>query len=116
MLPSAWIDAVITKDTDPNNSAEVNLVRAYEFLTVIIPTLSNASTTTVHISDKSSGTFVPLYMPDTNAVGDFAQITDDATTTKAITFRIGGAQFIKVVCADNQSANTTFRVRGFNRD
>ena len=115
MLSSAWKTAVITFGTDPNNSAEVDLDGAYEFLIVIIPTLSNASTTTVHISDVSGGTFVALYMFDTAAVGDFAQITDDLTTTKAITFRIGGAQYIKVVCADNQSANTTFKVRGFNR-
>ena len=116
MIPSGWKDAVITFGTDPNNSAEVDLEGAYEYLTVIIPTLSNASTTTVHISDASGGTFVALYMFDTNAVGDFAQITDDLTTTKALTFRIGGTQYIKVVCADNQSANTTFKLRGFNRD
>jgi len=116
MLPSRWKSAVISYATDAKISAEVDLGGAYEFLTVIIPTLSNASTTTVHISDKSAGTFVPMYMFDTAAVGDFAQLTDDADTTKAIIFRIGGAQHIKVVVDGDQTADTTFRVRGFNSD
>lgn len=115
MIPSAWKDAVITYGTDPNNSAEVDLEGNYEFLTVVIPTLNSASATTVHISDASGGTFVPLYMFDTNVVGDFAQSTDDLTTAKVITYRTGGAQYIKVVCEDAQGANITFKVRGFNR-
>lgn len=116
MIASAWFNAVITKDTDPNNSAEVDLGGNYEFLTVIIPTLSNASTTTVHISDASGGTFVPVYRWDEDTATNLAHTTADADTTMAIPFRIGGAQYIKVVCADNQSANTTFKVRGFNRN
>lgn len=113
MLPSAWKDAVITFATDAKVSAQVDLGGAYEFLTVIIPTLSNAATTTVHISDADGGTFVGLYMFDEAAVGDYAQLTDDADTTKAITYRIGGAQYIKVVVDGDQTANTTFKVRGY---
>jgi len=92
MQTSAWYNAVITKDTNATTSAEVDLQGNYEFLTVIIPTLSNAATTTVHISDASGGTWFPMYMFDTAAVGDFAQLTDDADTTKAITYKMGGAQ------------------------
>ena len=113
MITSGWKNAVITFATDDNNSAEVNLGGTYESLMVLIPTLSNASKTTVHVCNVSGGTFVPLYMFDTNAVGDFAQITDDADTAKAIIFKIGGAQYIKVVCADDQAANITFKVQGF---
>ena len=80
MQTSAWYNAVLTYLTDPNNSAEVDLQGNYEFLTVLIPTLNNASTTTVHISDASGGTFTPLYMFDTATFGDFAQLTDDLTT------------------------------------
>lgn len=115
MLPSAWKDAVLTYGTDPNNSAEVDLEGAYEFLTVLNPTLDNASTITVHVSDARAGTFYPIHMFDTAAQGDYAQLTDDEDTSKGTIFRIGGAQFIKVVCADNQSDNITFKVRGFNR-
>ena len=115
MIPSEWFDAVITFATDPNNSAEVNLRASYEYLTVLIPTLSNASITTVHISNTSGGTFYPVYQFDADATADFAHATTDADTSKAATFRIGGAQYIKVVTDDNQTANTTFKVRGFNR-
>lgn len=115
MLPSPWKDAVITYLTNPTTTPEVNLDGAYEFLTVLNPTLSNASTITVHVSNTRGGTFYPTYMFDTAAQGDYAQLTDDEDTSKGTIFRIGGAQFIKVVCADNQSANTTFKVRGFNR-
>ena len=115
MLPSAWKDATIIYLTDTTASAEVGLGGAYEFLTVIIPELAGSYTTTVHIAYESGGTFYPLYMFDTAAVGDFAQITDGATTTKALTFRIGGVQYIKVVSGTALGANITFKVRGFNR-
>lgn len=116
MIPSGWKNAVLTYGTNPTTTPEVDLEGAYEFLTVIIPTLNATSTTTVHISDVSGGTFTALHMFDTNAVGDFAQITDDSTTTtKVITFRIGGAQFIKVVLGSSQSGNLTFKVLGYNR-
>lgn len=116
MIPSAWKSAVITKDTDPNNSAEVDLGASYEFATVLIPTLSNASVTTVHISDVSGGTFYPVYAFNTSATADFAHASTDVNTSKADVFRIGGAQFLKVVTGDNQTADTTFKVRGFNRE
>ena len=115
MIPSAWKDAVITKDTNPTTTPEVDLEGAYEFLTVLNPTLSNASKITVHVSNTSGGTFYPTYMFDTAAQGDYAQLTDDEDTSKCSIFRIGGAQFIKVVVDGDQTANTTFKVRGFNR-
>ena len=116
MIPSAWKSAVLTYTTNTTQSAEVDLGAPYEFLTVLIPTLSNASVTTVHISDASAGTFYPVYGFNTSATADFAHATTDENTSKADTFRIGGAQFLKVVTGDAQTANTTFKVRGFNRE
>jgi len=113
MQASAWYDAVLTFGTDTKNSAEVDLQGSYANLTVIIPTLNSASKVTVHIATESGGTFYPLYMFDTAAVGDFVQSTDDADTAKAITYKIGGAQYIKVVCEDAQGANITFKVKGY---
>ena len=114
MLPSKWESAVIA--ANGTISAEVDLGRDYEFLTVIIPTLGDTATTTVHISDASAGTFVPMYYPDMDATGDFAHATSDATTTHAITFRIGGVRYIKIVTGATQTAETTFKVKGFNRE
>lgn len=115
MIPTGWKAALLDFSVDADNSEEVDLEGAYEFLTVIIPTLAGSYTTTVHVAMTAGGTYYPLYMFDTAAVGDFAQITDGATTPKAITFRIGGAQYIKVVSGTSLSADITFYVRGFNR-
>lgn len=115
MIPTKWHSALIDYATDPDNSEEVDLGGHFEFLTVIIPELAGSYTTTVHIARESGGTYYPLHMFDTNAVGDFAQITDGASTAKALTFRIGGAQFIKVVSGTSLGADITFYVRGFNR-
>lgn len=114
MIPSLWKSAVIA--AAGTTSAEVNLERDYEFLTVLIPTLGDSATTTVHISDATAGTFYPVYAFDADATGDFAHATSDATTTHAITFRIGGVRYIKIVTSAAQTAETTFKVRGFNRE
>lgn len=113
MLVSPWKTALLSYGTDTKNSAEVDLEGSYANLMVIIPELNSASKVTVHISDASGGTFYPLYMFDTAAVGDFAQSTDDLTTAKAISFKIGGAQYIKVVCEDAQGADISFQVKGY---
>lgn len=116
MIPSKWFDAVITAATDKKISAEVDLEGAYEFLTVIIPTLGDASNVTVHICEASGGTFVPVYRWDEDTAATLAHTTSDTMPTSALPWRIGGAQFIKVVCGNNQNdTTTTFRVRGFNR-
>ena len=115
MIPTKWHPALLDFSVDPLLSEEVDLQEAFEFITVIIPTLAGAYTTTVHIAMTPGGTYYPLHMFDTAAVGDFAQITDGATTAKVITFRIGGAQYVKVVSGTSLSADITFYVRGFNR-
>ena len=115
MIASTWKDAVITFATDDTLTPEVDLERAFEFLTILIPTITS-STVTVHISNDSGGTFYPVYVPDADATGDFAHATTAATTSKAITLRIGGARYIKIKCGSSQGANRTFKVRGFSRD
>jgi len=113
MKKSGWITATIA--AAGTTSAEVDLKEAYEFLTVLIPTLGDSATTTVHISNKSGGTFYPVYALDDDATGDFAHATSDATTSHAIIFRIGRAEHIKIVTGAAQTAETSFLVRGFNR-
>ena len=115
MLPSEWLDAIVDISDDDTLSTEVNLLRDYEFLTVLIPTI-DSSTVTVHISETAAGTYYPLYVMDGNATGDFVHTTGAETTSKAITFRIGGARYIKIKCGSTQTSDRTFRVRGFNRD
>lgn len=115
MIPTKWLPALIDQDVDPDLSEEVDLDGYFEFLTVLIPTLDGSYTTTVHIAMTPGGTYYPLHMFDTNAVGNFAQITDGAATSLALTFRIGGAQYIKIASGTSVSNDKTFYVRGFNR-
>ena len=115
MLPSPWENAVIAKDTDAKNSVEVDLRAGYEFLTVFIPELSVAATTTVHTCDVTGGTFAPVYRWDADSATSLTHNTANANTSLSIVFRIGGRQFIKVVTSNDQTSNTTFKVQGFNR-
>lgn len=114
MIPSAFKDALIDISADDDLSAEVDLGANFEFLTVLVPTITS-STVTVHVSDKSGGTFYPIYKHKQEAVADTAQVTTAETTSKSITFRIGGVQFIKIACGTGQGTDRTFLVRGFNR-
>jgi hypothetical protein len=111
---SAWKTATIDISEDDNNSNEVDLEGVFSFLTVLVPTITS-SVVTVSIAKESGGTYFPLYALDDDATGDFVHGTTAATTSKAVVFNIGGAQFVKVVCSSNQeTADKVFYVRGFN--
>lgn len=115
MLGSPWKTALIDISVSATLSAEVDLEAKYEFLTVLIPTITS-STVTVHVAKESGGTFFPMYALDDDATGDFAHATTAATKTHAVIFRIGGVQFIKISCGSTQTTtDKTFYVRGFNR-
>ena len=113
MLAGPWQDVLIDQSEDGKLSEEADLGANYEFLTVLIPTITS-SAITVHITDTKGGTYYPLFAFDGNATGDFAHATTAATTTHAVVFRIGGVQFIKINSDSAQAADRTFRVRGFN--
>ncbi|KKN74192.1 hypothetical protein LCGC14_0392780 [marine sediment metagenome] len=116
MLPTKWLPALLDVDVDPDATEEVDLEGNYEFLTVIIPTLGQSSKLEAQIAMASEGTFYPVWHWDADAAGDFLGQTSSVTTTRAITFNIGGAQFVKVgVEGTNMSTDVTFYVRGFNR-
>ena len=105
-----WMTATLTSSA---TSEEVNLGYSFQKLLVIIPTLGASGTSTVHISNTAKGTFVPLYALDDDATGDFAHATAAATTTKAVIFDIGGAQFVKIVSGASQTSEV-YNIRGFN--
>ena len=116
MIAGVWKTALIDISVSATLSAEVDLGGDYEFLLVLIPTITN-STVTVQVAEASGGTFLPVYALDDDATGNFAHATSAATTTMAVTFRIGGVQFIKILCGSAQTTtDKTFRVRGFNRN
>ena len=116
MLTSEWKSAVITYATDDDLTAEVDLGDNYEFLTVLIPTI-NSATVSIHVSDTTGGTFYPVHdWLDNDADNTVLVATTDGTGGISATFRIGGVQYIKVATSAAQSANRTFKVRGFSRN
>jgi len=78
---------------------------------VLLPTISDAANTAVHISDTGT-TYYPLYKFDADAAEDFIVNTASDTTTKAIVFDIGGAQFIKIYTDVAQDPTISFQVQG----
>ena len=111
---SPWKTALVDISVSSTVSEEVDLEGIYANLLVLVPTITS-STVSVQVSMTSGGTFIALYRLDDDATGDFADATTAATTTKAVVFRIGGAQHIKILCGSTQtSSDKTFYVRGFN--
>jgi len=115
MIPTKWHSALVDQDVDDDLSEEVDLQGNFEFLTVIQPELDGAHTVTVHIAMTSGGTYYPIYQLDDDTAADFEQITSGLATARSMVFRIGGAQFIKIVVGTGVSTDKTFYVRGFNR-
>lgn len=115
MIPGPWKTVLIDQSVDDVLSAVVDLGGNFEFLTVIQPTLDGAHTVTITVGMTETGTFYPVYALDGDSTGDHAQITTGATTTRMLTFSIGGMQFIKVLVGTGVTTDKTFYVRGFDR-
>ena len=116
MIATKWLPALLDVSVDANATEEVDLQGNFEFITVIVPTLGQASKLEAQIAMTSGGTFYPVWHWDADAAGDFLGQTTSITTTRAITFRIGGAQFVKIgVEGTDMTTDVTFYVRGFNR-
>lgn len=116
MIPTKWLTALLDTDVDANATEEVDLGGSFEFITVIVPTLGQASKLEAQIAMTSGGTFYPVWHWDADAAGDFLGQTSSITTTRVLTFHVGGAQFVKIgVEGTDMSADVTFYVRGYNR-
>ena len=117
MLTSSWYSALLDISVNADATEEVDLGGSYEFITVIVPTLTQASTLEAQIAMTTGGTFYPMWRWDGNSATDLVGTTSSITTTRAITFYIGGAQYVKVgVAGTDMSADLTFYVRGFSRE
>ena len=117
MITSEWKSALLDVTVDADATEEVDLGGSYEFMTVIVPTLTQASTLEAQIAMASGGTFYPMWRWDGNSATDLVGTTSSITTTRALTFYIGGAQYVKVgVAGADMSGDLTFYVRGFSRE
>ena len=92
-------------------SAEVDLGRDFARVLMLIPTITS-SDTTITIAKESGGDFYPMYRLDGDSAVSLEGINSKNTTTMAIIYPCG-AQFIKILCSDSQTAET-FYVRGLD--
>jgi len=116
MHASSWKLALLDVDVDADATAEVDLGENYEFMTVLVPTLGQASTLEAQVAMSSGGDFFPMWRWDADTATDIVGTSSSITTTRALTFYIGGAQFVKVgVAGTDMAADEDFYVRGFNR-
>ena len=98
-----WKDATITIATDDDLTPEVDLGRDFEYLDIIIPTLTSCQVS-LEVAQLTGGTFQDL--------GDDVK-TDTTTGAYTTTFLLGGYQFIKLKTSAGQGSNRTFKVRGW---
>ena len=95
-----WQAATI--DNGDTSSDEVDLGRDYDFLEVIIPTLTSC-TIKIQTAEESGDTPLDLGDGITTATG---------THNYHDVFKLGGWRYIKVVASAAQSGNKLIRVRG----
>ena len=92
----------VTVASSATKSAEVDLGGNCDTVQVIIPTI-DSGTVSIEVATESGGTFYTL--------GN-GQTTKSGTGNYATEFRLGGYQFIKIVCSATQTATRSFLVRG----
>jgi len=126
MIASRWHEALVdidrstefTGDDVDRYSKLVDLGADFEFITVIMPTLESTTQVTPYIQKTQDEDDIPVpvyFFHDNDADTDIIQSSVAATGGYALTFRIGGAQFVRLYCGTNQTVDRTFYVRGFNR-
>ena len=91
-----------TIETAGTSSVEVDLGKEYDFMDILIPTMT-ACSIKIQVSEKSGGTFYDL--------GD-GVTTDTGTFDRADCFKLGGYEYIKVVASKTQASQRLIRVRG----
>lgn len=93
-------------------SGAVDLGRPYEWLQMDVPTI-DSGTVTFQVADLT-GSYVALQHLTPTAAGHFTPGTTAGVGGIAALVRLGGYQFIKVVCGASQTAARTFSLRGLN--
>ena len=105
-LIGAWYSTTLDKDTDNQNTPEVNLQDSFEAIEIDIPVLSAEAEVQIKGSNASGGTFdlVGLEEPIPSSAGAFRT-----------TVPLGGKyRYIKVYLSAVQTANRVFAVRGIS--
>ncbi|GAG03084.1 unnamed protein product [marine sediment metagenome] len=100
-LYGEWLAATI--GNGDTSSDEVDLGRDYDFLEVIIPTITTG-TLKCQTAEKTGGDYLDL--------GNTANTTASGTHNYHDVWELGGWQFIKIVASAAQGGERLIRVRG----
>ena len=111
MILGSWKTATIA--ASGTLSGAVDLGRDYEFLEVILPTITSA-VISVNVSDTSGGTYQALVHTSPTAVGHFVPGTTAGTGGLTALYRLGGFQHVKLLSGATQAAERAFTIRGMN--
>jgi len=100
-----WKTATITVATNATHSAEVDLGNDWDFLDIIIPSLTSC-TLKLQAAQTTGGTFQDLGSGVTTptTIGSYSDV-----------WTLGGYRYVKVVSSASQGANETFQLRGWRR-
>ena len=103
-----------TGDDVDRFSELVDLGEDFARVLVWIPALDASGVVSIYIQRDSLVASIPLQVQsfDADATGHFVQGTTSGAGDIAITFDVGGAQYLRVHVAANQAADITFYVRG----
>lgn len=127
MRSTGWIPSVMDVDRKPLEftgddvdqfTSVIDLKGNYEFVTVIVPVIVSG-TIIPYIQRTPAVSEVPaiMHILDADGAGSFAQTTANISTViTAVTFRIGGAQYLRLRTSGNQTSDVTFYLKGFNRE
>lgn len=105
-LISGWYSTTLAKDTDDQNTPEVDLQSPFEAIEIDIPTLSVAAEIQIKGSNSSGGTFdlIGYEEPVPSSTGGFR-----------VTVPLGGRyRYIKVYLSVAQTSDAVFAVRGIS--
>ena len=110
---SEWKSCIVADEGTA--TAECNLGAAYKYVTVLNPTIDSAYMS-VQGSMTSGGTFYPIHTwNDADTDLTVLQATTTETTSKAVTYLLGGFQYVKVAFSAAQNGGPyTLYLRGFN--
>lgn len=125
MWSSDWVKSIMDIDRSPTEftgddvdqySSVIDLGDNYEFVEIIIPTITS-STTGIAIQMNEHTDSVPsiVYVLDDDATGCFLHATTAATTAMTVVFRLGAARWFRIKMGSNQAADRTFYCRGLHR-
>ena len=103
-----------TGDDVDRFSEVVDLGEDFARVLVWIPALDANGVVSVYVQRDSVISSIPLQVQsfDADATGHFVKGTSSGAGDIAITFDVGGVQYLRVHVAANQAADITFYVRG----